>query len=147
VHVFYGVEKREKEKDSRYIQKASAPAAGPCIRPVTSCTPVTPLDVRGSGADTIQHSRGSEFAPTHSSRFTYRYLHSWQLCQFCKLFREFIPYLLFVSVHSLTLVFQLIIFKYAYDFSYDRSNLFSHHQHVEGRGSPRLVAISLRCID
>jgi hypothetical protein len=41
VRVFYGTEKREKEKDSRYIQKASAPAAGPCIRPVTSCTSVT----------------------------------------------------------------------------------------------------------
>jgi len=27
VHVFYGTEKREKEKDSRYIQEASAPAA------------------------------------------------------------------------------------------------------------------------
>jgi len=37
----YGTEKREKEKDSRYIQKVSAPAAGPCIRPVTSCTSVT----------------------------------------------------------------------------------------------------------
>jgi hypothetical protein len=63
------------------------------------------------------------------------------------LFREFIPYLLFVSVYSLTLVFQLLIFKYAYDFSYDRSNLFSHHQHAEGKGSPKLVAISLCCID
>jgi hypothetical protein len=27
VRVFYGTEKREKEKDSRYIQEASAPAA------------------------------------------------------------------------------------------------------------------------
>jgi len=35
VRVFYGTEKREKEKDSRYIQEASAPAAEPCIRPVT----------------------------------------------------------------------------------------------------------------
>jgi len=35
VRVFYGIEKREKEKDSRYIQEASAPAAAPCIRPVT----------------------------------------------------------------------------------------------------------------
>jgi hypothetical protein len=43
VRVLYGTEKRE-EKDLRYIQKASAPAAGPCIRPVTSCTSVT-LDV------------------------------------------------------------------------------------------------------
>ena len=34
-------EKREKEKDSRYIQKASAPVIGPYIRPVTSCTSVT----------------------------------------------------------------------------------------------------------
>ena len=41
VRVFYGTEKREKEKDSRYIQDASAPAVGPCIRPVTSCTSVT----------------------------------------------------------------------------------------------------------
>ena len=40
MRVFYGTEKRE-EKDLRYIQKASAPAAGPCIRPVTSCTSVT----------------------------------------------------------------------------------------------------------
>jgi hypothetical protein len=29
------VQRREKEKDSRYIQEASAPAAAPCIRPVT----------------------------------------------------------------------------------------------------------------
>jgi hypothetical protein len=29
-----GTEKKE-EKDFRYIQKASAPAAEPCIRPVT----------------------------------------------------------------------------------------------------------------
>jgi hypothetical protein len=35
VRVFYGTEKREKEKDSRYIQEASAPAAEPCIKPVT----------------------------------------------------------------------------------------------------------------
>jgi len=35
VRVFYGTEKREKEKDLRYIQEASAPAAEPCIRPVT----------------------------------------------------------------------------------------------------------------
>jgi len=35
VRVFYGTEKREKEKNSRYIQEASAPAAEPCIRPVT----------------------------------------------------------------------------------------------------------------
>jgi hypothetical protein len=41
VRVFYGTEKREMKKDSRYIQKSSAPAAGPCIRPVTSCTSVT----------------------------------------------------------------------------------------------------------
>jgi hypothetical protein len=41
VRVFYGTEKREKEKDSRYIQEASAPAVGPCIRPVTLCTSVT----------------------------------------------------------------------------------------------------------
>jgi len=36
------VQRSEKEKDSRYIQEASAPAAVPCIRPVTSCTSVTP---------------------------------------------------------------------------------------------------------
>jgi hypothetical protein len=41
VHVFYGTEKREKEKSLRYIQKASAPAAEPCIRPVISCISVT----------------------------------------------------------------------------------------------------------
>jgi hypothetical protein len=41
VRVFYGTEQREKEKDSRYIQKATAPAAGPCIRPATSRTSVT----------------------------------------------------------------------------------------------------------
>jgi len=41
VREFYGTEKREKEKDSRYIQEALAPAVGPCIRPVTSCTSVT----------------------------------------------------------------------------------------------------------
>jgi hypothetical protein len=41
VRAFYGTENREKEKDSRYIQKASAPASGPCVRPVTSCTSVT----------------------------------------------------------------------------------------------------------
>jgi hypothetical protein len=35
VRVFYGTEKREKEKNSRYIREASAPAAEPCIRPVT----------------------------------------------------------------------------------------------------------------
>jgi hypothetical protein len=35
VRVFYGTEKREKEKDLRYIQEASAPAAEPCIKPVT----------------------------------------------------------------------------------------------------------------
>ena len=35
------VQRREKEKDSRYIQEASAPAAGPCIRPETSCASVT----------------------------------------------------------------------------------------------------------
>ena len=35
------VQRREKEKDSRYMQKTSAPAAGPCIRPVTSRTSVT----------------------------------------------------------------------------------------------------------
>ena len=35
------VQRREKEKYSRYIQEASAPAAAPCIRPVTSCTSVT----------------------------------------------------------------------------------------------------------
>jgi len=34
VSVFYRTEK-EKEKDSRYIQEASVPAAAPCIRPVT----------------------------------------------------------------------------------------------------------------
>jgi len=39
--VFYGTEKRKEEKDSRYIQETSAPAAGPCIRPVISCTSVT----------------------------------------------------------------------------------------------------------
>ena len=41
MRVFYGTEKREKEKDSRYIEEALAPAVGPCIRPVTSCTSVT----------------------------------------------------------------------------------------------------------
>jgi hypothetical protein len=41
VRVFYGTEKREKEKSLRYIQKASAPAAEPCIRPVISCISVT----------------------------------------------------------------------------------------------------------
>jgi hypothetical protein len=41
VRVFYGTGKREKEKDSRYIQEASAPSVGPCIRLVTSCTSVT----------------------------------------------------------------------------------------------------------
>jgi hypothetical protein len=41
VRVFCGTENREKEKDSRYIEEASAPAAGPCIRPVASCTIVT----------------------------------------------------------------------------------------------------------
>jgi hypothetical protein len=41
VRVFYGTVKREKKKDSRYIQEASAPATVPCIRPVTSCTSVT----------------------------------------------------------------------------------------------------------
>jgi len=35
VRVFYGTKKREKEKDLRYIQEASAPAAELCIRPVT----------------------------------------------------------------------------------------------------------------
>jgi len=35
VRVFYGTEKREKEKDFKYIQEASAPAAELCIRPVT----------------------------------------------------------------------------------------------------------------
>jgi hypothetical protein len=35
------VQRREKEKDSRYIQKASAPAVKPCIRPVTSCISIT----------------------------------------------------------------------------------------------------------
>jgi hypothetical protein len=34
VRVFYVTEKKE-EKDLRYIQKASALAAEPCIRPVT----------------------------------------------------------------------------------------------------------------
>jgi hypothetical protein len=34
VRVFYSTEKREGEKE-RYIQEASAPAAAPCIRPVT----------------------------------------------------------------------------------------------------------------
>jgi len=33
--VYSMVQRREKEKDSRYIQEASAPAAAPCIRPVT----------------------------------------------------------------------------------------------------------------
>jgi len=35
VCVYSMVQRREKEKDSRYIQEASAPAAEPCIRPVT----------------------------------------------------------------------------------------------------------------
>ena len=35
VRVFYGPENREKEKNSRYIQEASAPVAEQCIRPVT----------------------------------------------------------------------------------------------------------------
>jgi len=35
VCVYSMVQIREKEKDSRYIQEASAPAAEPCIRPVT----------------------------------------------------------------------------------------------------------------
>jgi hypothetical protein len=43
VRGFYGTEKRE-EKDLRYIQKASSPAAGLCIRPVTSCTSVTAVE-------------------------------------------------------------------------------------------------------
>jgi len=29
------VQRKEKEEESRYIQEASAPAATPCIRPVT----------------------------------------------------------------------------------------------------------------
>jgi len=41
VCIYPMVQRREKEKDSRYIQEASAPAAAPCIRPVTSCTSVT----------------------------------------------------------------------------------------------------------
>jgi hypothetical protein len=41
VRVFYGTEKREKEKDLGYIQEALTPAVEPCIRPVTSCTSVT----------------------------------------------------------------------------------------------------------
>jgi len=41
VCVYSMVQRREKEKDSRYIQEASAPAAGPCIKLVTSCTFVT----------------------------------------------------------------------------------------------------------
>jgi hypothetical protein len=40
VRVLYGTETKE-EKDSRYIQKALAPAAGPGIRPVISRTSVT----------------------------------------------------------------------------------------------------------
>jgi len=39
--VYSIVQRREKEKDSRYKQEASAPAAGPCMRPETSCTSVT----------------------------------------------------------------------------------------------------------
>jgi hypothetical protein len=39
--VYSMVQRREKEKYSRYIEEASAPAAAPCIRPVTSCTSVT----------------------------------------------------------------------------------------------------------
>ena len=35
VCVYSVVQRREKEKDSRYIQEASAPAAAPCIRPVS----------------------------------------------------------------------------------------------------------------
>jgi len=35
VCVYSMIQRREKEKDSRYIQKASAPTATPCIRPVT----------------------------------------------------------------------------------------------------------------
>jgi len=35
-----GTEEKE-EKDLRYIQKASAPAAEPCVRPVTLCISVT----------------------------------------------------------------------------------------------------------
>jgi len=41
VCVYSMVQRREKEKDSRYIQEASAPAAVPCVRPVISCTSVT----------------------------------------------------------------------------------------------------------
>jgi len=41
VCVYSMVQRREQEKDSRYIQEASAPAAAPCIRPVTPCTSVT----------------------------------------------------------------------------------------------------------
>jgi len=32
VSVYAMVQRREKEKDSRYVQEASAPAAAPCIR-------------------------------------------------------------------------------------------------------------------
>jgi len=39
--VYSMVLRREKKKDSRYIQEASAPAAVQCIRAVTSCTSVT----------------------------------------------------------------------------------------------------------
>jgi hypothetical protein len=35
VCVYSMVQRREKENNSRYIQEASAPAATPCIRPVT----------------------------------------------------------------------------------------------------------------
>jgi len=35
VCVYSMVQRREKEKDSRYMQEALAPAAAPCIRPVT----------------------------------------------------------------------------------------------------------------
>ena len=31
------VQRREKEKDSRYIQEASAPVAASCIRPLYIC--------------------------------------------------------------------------------------------------------------
>ena len=41
VCVYSMVQRREREKYSRYIQEAWAPAAAPCIRPVTSCTSVT----------------------------------------------------------------------------------------------------------
>ena len=51
------VQRREKEKDSRYIQEASDPAAEPCIRSLTSCTSVTPTLVMLPECLTVIQSR------------------------------------------------------------------------------------------